>query len=199
MGYNFSTLPAFLEIGSDLPYSQEEYLQISVDINIPVLEFAYREEHKPSILKSEFKEYLIDLVGEEMNKVVIWYWGKPTQQMAHIDYDRTGIPHTFVINWVLNSHHSQVNFYNLPPGELKYGYGEKGSPTERFQSYVPIDVEDVKPTHIWNTKSLCMLNSGIPHMVWTEDYRIAASVHFSSSINFHEVVSKIKEKNYARL
>jgi len=194
MSYNFSTLPSFLEIGYDLPYSQSEYLQIEVDINTPTEEFASRVELKPDVLKPEFKEYLIDLVGEEMNKVVIWRWGAPKQQMAHIDYDRTGIPHTFVINWVLNSYPSQVNFYNLHPDELKYGYGDSGPPTERFQSYIPIDVTDVKPTHIWNTKNLCMLNSGIPHMVWTEDYRVSASVHFSSKIHFDDIVARLRRK-----
>jgi hypothetical protein len=192
--YNFSTLPAFLEIGQTLDYGPDEYLQIAVDIETPTTEFAFRIEHKPHVLTPKFKDYLTDLVGAEMNKVVIWHWGAPAQKMAHIDYDRTGIPHTFVINWVLNSHPSQVNFYNLPPSELKYGYGKNGPPTERFQSYVPIDVDEVEPTHIWNTGTLCMLNSGIPHMVWTEDYRIAASVHFSSSIHFDDVILRLRKK-----
>ncbi len=194
---NNATLPYFLEIGEQIPFSQDQYILkdlISVDINTPIKDFVKKEKYAPSVLNPHFREYLDDLVGAHLNKLVIWYWGPIKCNMAHIDCNTKKEMHPFAINWVLNPQDSQVNFYDLPDQNLVYAEGDAGIPglkTENVTAYIPVNVTGVEPKAVWSSKELCILNTSLPHMIDTNAYRVSASVQFDIDVTLESVLKRI--------
>jgi hypothetical protein len=193
--YNISTLPYFLEL--DPPFTDDLFFNdkdFKIDINTPVTEFVKKNVFDPEILNQQFKQYVNNLVGAEIKKVVIWYWGKSNLKIAHIDCNDKKEIHPLAINWVLNSQESRVNFYNNLPEDLDIGFGDNGIyglKTENVTSYIPVDVSNSVPAVAWSTKNLCLLNTSIPHMIDSTAYRISASIQFDINVTFEATVARI--------
>lgn len=193
--YNISTLPYYLELNSS--FDKEEFFndaKFNVDIDTPITDFVKKNVFGTDVLNQNFRDYINDLVGAKMNKVVIWYWGNSNLKFAHIDCNSKKEIHPFAINWVLNSQPSQVNFYDKTDKELTYGFGDNGIPglkTENVTAYIPVDVSNSTPASAWKTKGLCLLNTSIPHMIETSDYRISASIQFDIDVKFTPTVERI--------
>lgn len=193
--YNISTLPYYLEL--DPPFAREEFFDdrnFSIDINTPVTDFVKKNIYGVDILNQDFRHYVDDLVGAKMNKIVIWYWGNTDLKIAHIDCNSKKEIHPFAINWVLNPQPSQVNFYDKTEEELKMGFGDNGVPglkTENVTAYIPVDVSNNVPSVAWTTKDLCLLNTSIPHMIETLEFRISASIQFDIDVKFEPTVARI--------
>ncbi len=194
--YN-STLPYFLEIGKQIPFTPDQFIlekALSVNIDTPINDFVKKEKYVPEVLNPQFREYLDDLVGAHLNKLVIWYWGPIKYHMAHIDCNSKKEIHPFAINWVLNDLPSQVNFYDRPDQQLVYSKGDAGIPglkTENVTAYIPVDVTGITPRAIWNSKDLCILNTSVPHMIETDYYRVSASVQFDIDVTLESVLTRI--------
>jgi hypothetical protein len=193
--YNISTLPYYLELNP--PFNNEEYFDdrsFSIDLDSAVTGFVKKNVFDPEILNQQFKQYINNLVGAEIKKVVIWYWGTSTLKMAHIDCNDKKEIHPLAINWVLNSQTSRVNFYNKTQEDLDIGFGDNGVPglkTENVTAYIPVDVSNSVPAVAWSTKTLCLLNTSIPHMIETNEYRISASLQFDIDVGFTSTVDRI--------
>jgi hypothetical protein len=193
--YNISTLPYYLEL--DTPFAKDEFFNDStfnIDINTPITDFVKKNVYGVDVLNQDFRQYLDDLVGANMSKVVIWYWGNTDLKMAHIDCNSKKEIHPFAINWVLNPHLSQVNFYDKTEEELSYGFGDNSLPgikTENVTAYIPVDVSNSTPSSIWSTKGPCLLNTSIPHMIETPEFRISASIQFDIDIKFKPTIERI--------
>lgn len=195
MTLDFSTLPYFLEL--DPPFDRDQFFDnknFSIDIDTPVTDFVKKNLYDTNILNQDFLEYVNDLVGAKMNKVIIWYWGNTDLKIAHIDCNSQKEIHPFAINWVLNSQDSQVNFYDKTNEELAYGFGNNGIPglkTENVTAYIPIDVSEDTPTIAWNSKDLCLVNTSLPHMIETNTFRISASIQFDIDVKFETTIERI--------
>jgi hypothetical protein len=193
--YNISTLPYYLELST--PFDSNEYFnntEFNINIDTPVTDFVKKNVHGIEILNQDFRNYINDLVGAKMNKVVIWYWGNTDLKIAHIDCNNKKEIHPFAINWVLNHQESQVNFYHKTEEELKLGFGSDNIPglkTENVTAYIPVDVKDSTPAAIWGTKKLCILNTSIPHMIETPTFRISASIQFDIDVKFDTTIERI--------
>ena len=193
--YNISTLPYYLEL--DPPFAKEEFFndaKFNIDISTPITDFVKKNVFGVDVLNQDFRQYVDDLVGAKMNKVVIWYWGNSDLKFAHIDCNSKKEIHPFAINWVLNTQQSQVNFYDKTDEELAYGFGDNGIPglkTENVTAYIPVDVSDSIPATAWATKGLCLLNTSIPHMIETAEYRISASIQFDIDVKFEPTIERI--------
>lgn len=193
--YNISTLPYFLEL--DVPFTNNQFFNgqiFDVDINSPVTDFVKKNVFAPEVLNQNFKQYVETIVGAEIRKVVIWYWSNSDLNIAHIDCNDKKEVHSMAINWVLNPQPSQVNFYDNTSEELNIGFGDNGIPglkTENVTAYIPVDVSNNTPATAWSTKTLCLLNTSIPHMIETDTYRISASLQFDIDVKFESVVARI--------
>jgi hypothetical protein len=193
--YNISTLPYFLEL--DVPFTHDQFFNdqtFNIDINSPVTDFVKKTVFVPEVLNQNFKQYVETIVGAEIRKIVIWYWGNSDLNLAHIDCNDKKEVHPMAINWVLNPQPSQVNFYDKTSEELTIGFGDNGIPnlkTENVTSYIPVDVSGNTPAVAWSTKTLCLLNTSIPHMIKTDTYRISASLQFDIDVKFESVVARI--------
>lgn len=193
--HNISTLPYYLEL--DPPFTSDQFFNdknFSIDINTPVTDFVKKNIYGVDILNQDFRQYVDDLVGAKMNKVVIWYWGNTDLKIAHIDCNSKKEIHPFAINWVLNPQASQVNFYDKTDEELAFGFGDNGIPglkTENVTAYIPVDVTNDTPAVAWSTKRLCLLNTSLPHMIETDSFRISASIQFDIDVKFEPTVERI--------
>jgi hypothetical protein len=193
--HNISTLPYYLEL--DPPMPSCEFFndgQFNIDINTPVTDFVKKSVLDIEVLNPVFRDYLNNLVGAQMNKVIVWYWGNSDLKVAHIDCNSNKEVHPFAVNWVLNPQDSQVNFYDISQEEFALGFGDDGASglkTENVTAYIPIDVSNSIPAASWTTKNLCLLNTSIPHMIETAEFRVSASIQFDIGVKFETTVERI--------
>jgi hypothetical protein len=194
-------LPYYIDLKNYFPYKTSELLSLDYkDIvpNNPKNNLFQKNTFDRGIINNTFRDDLESTIEATISKVNIWYWGKVKLNMAHIDCGKTlDEIHPFAINWVLNEEPSQVNWYDISYKDYRIKMGDEkvpGAEISNVTSYIPIGVKDLDPDHVWKDKDLVFLNTSIPHMIETDNFRISVSIQFPIEYKFQESLEKIIKK-----
>ena len=195
-----STLPYYLDLDKIVPWPNEDLIDFSlIDTNLenPVPNYYKKLIYPPTVLKPELHTLLDDLVGAEMNKVIIWQWGRSDHNNAHIDCNSKGEIQPFAINFVLSKWNSTLEFFDHQDVDIDIKIGGEALPdvvTENVTTYLAIDVSGLTPRAVWDGKRPCIINASVPHIVRTPEMRVTASIQWAIDVDLQPVYDRILEK-----
>lgn len=156
-----------------------------------------------SHLNDQFRDELETMFGFEISKINLWYWGASDSRIAHIDCGPSlKERHPFAINFVLNSEESSVAWYDVSEENLTIKTGDEGVPgldIQNVTTYIPVDVTGLTPSKIWSSKDLTVINTSIPHIIDTKDFRISVSIQFPIQLTLEAALSALQQHKNLQL
>lgn len=156
--------------------------------------FIHKQNLDVSVLEENFTQWLIDR-GVPPRRVIVWHWLCSSPDIAHIDCDSNGEIATAALNWTATNKKSWVQFYDMPGIEKTVMYGNQADTsfkTDNVSAYIPVNVNGIEPSSIWNTRGPALLNISEPHLIVAPEMRTAISIQFDSEEPFKIILGKIK-------
>ncbi len=156
--------------------------------------FVHKQNLKPSVLNPEFLSFL-NSKNINVQKVIVWHWFCKTARWAHIDCSAQGEILPAALNWTLEDHDSQVNFYNLPNVDKTVRFGNEidtGWRTDNVTAYIPVNVEGVEPDAVWSTQGPALINTSIPHLIIAPQMRRSVSLGIYNPVSIETLLERLQ-------
>lgn len=194
-------LPYYYDLSHIFTIDKNKILKTNIQEFIPIEKsknLYIKKTFDRTLVDDDFKNLIENILEEQISKINLWYWGSSDSNMAHIDCGpNLSERHPFAINYVLNKESSEVHWFDIEENTLlKIQHGDDHVPgldIQNVTTYIPVDVTNLSPSESWATKELTLLNTSIPHIIRTENFRISVSIQFNPRLKLDTALNRFEK------
>jgi len=187
----------YKDISNLIPFEVNDLINVdSIQIidESPCEQFVHKQNLHATVLNPEFLIFLKSK-NIEIEKVTIWHWFCTAARWAHIDCSTTGEILPAALNWTLEEHSSQVNFYDLPNVDKTVRFGNEvdtGWRTDNVTAYIPVNVEGLTPNAVWSNRGPVLINTSVPHLIIAPEMRRSVTLGIRPPVPIEVLLERLQ-------